>query len=285
MIKKMKWKRLASIAMAFVMLTGFGAETNAAANKVIDAHDKIDLWIGDSRSVLIYQDLMYTNTGVAYGSKLAKKKGYIVLKYGEVYAGRGTGFNFMRGAHKKITSIVKKPGRQNIVFASGVNDMWNPALSPYKKRSNGKVVAASPETLAKAYWKWYYKKYITVYKDDHFYLMSVNPMYTNLYAKKTLLTNSKVVRFNNTLKKLAARYNCKNVTYVDTYKMVFVKSGMVHKISAYRYAAKYRKLPGLKREKSCYQLHYSTTTNQKIFNYVNNVINKEIVAASVKKKN
>ncbi len=279
MIKRIKWKRLASIALAFVMLIGYGAEANAATKKYIDAQNNISLWIGDSRTVLIYQDLMYTNTGIAYGSKLYKKNSHITLTYGEAYASRGTGYNFVKSAHKKITSVLKKPGRQNIVFASGVNDMWNPNLSPFTRKSNGKTVSATPETLARAYWRWYYKKYISVYKNDHFYLMSVNPLYTNFYAKNTLLTNKKVVRFNNTLKKLVAKYNCSNVTYVDTYNKVFVNKKLIHKASAYRYATKYRKLPGLKKEVNCYQLHYSTATNQIIYNYVNSVINKEVAAA------
>ena len=102
-------------------------------------------------------------------------------------------------------------------------------------------------------------------------------MYCTLRYRGNTVTNSKVIRFNKTLRKLVKKSGYKNVTYVDTYKNVFQKNGWVHKNSAYRYAIKYRKMNvRYMRESSSYQLHYTDSVDKKLFKYVNDFIKNDM---------
>lgn len=261
-------------AMMFVPVLPAKAGT-VVIEKYTDTKDAIDFWVGDSRTVLIYQDLMHNERGKKYASSLYKKGKYIYLKYGDCYAGRGTGYYFVKNADKKIRSVVSKQGRQNVVFGSGVNDMWNPILSPFKRKVSGKYVSAKPEVLAKEYWKLYYKRYISKYPEDKFYLLSVNPNYGVFKVAGTKLDNAKVRKFNATLKKCILSSPMKNVVYVDTYNEIFTKNRWTSNKRAYRFAASYRKLPGLLRERNSFQLHYTKAANQEIYRYVNKVISED----------
>ncbi|MDO4975930.1 MAG: hypothetical protein Q4E53_01595 [Eubacteriales bacterium] len=267
-------KKVACVLMATLMLlpaipTKAGTVT---IEKYVDASDAINLWVGDSRTVLIYQDLMYNVRGKGYASSLFKKGRYIYLKYGDCYAGRGTGYYFVKNADKTIRSTISQPGRQNVVFGSGVNDMWNPILSPFKKRIGGKLVSENPEVLAREYWKLYYKRYISRYPEDRFYLLSVNPVYGTTKLEGTKLNNAKIKRFNATLKKYIKNSPMKNVVFVDTYNDIFIKRKWANCKKAYRYAATYRKLPGLLKERNSFQLHYTRAADQEIYRYVNKTI-------------
>ena len=240
-MKKKLLTKVAAVAMAAVMLLGSNITSQAATKKNIDTNDAISLWVGDSRTVLIYQDMdMRAPNGTTYRNKARVEGKYLMLKYRDCYAGRGTGYNLVRSGSTRIQNVVRKAGRQNVVFASGVNDIYNPGVSPFRSYVSGRVAPASPEILATQYWK-LYKSFISKYPEDHFYLLSVNPVYCTLRYRGNTVTNSKVIRFNTTLRKLVRKSGYKNVTYVNTYKNVFQKNGWVHKKSAYRYALKYRK--------------------------------------------
>ena len=90
------------------------------------------------------------------------------------------------------------------------------------------------------------------------------------------MTNDKVVRFNKKMKSLIAKSSFENVSYVDTYKNIFKKQGLIHKKSAYRYALKYRTTNvRYMRESSSYQLHFSDKVNKMIYNYVNQFIEQD----------
>ena len=258
-MKKSLLTKVMALAMAAVMLFSFNTTSQAATKKNIDTNDAISLWVGDSRTVLIYQDMdMRAPNGTKYRNKARVEGKYLMLKYRDCYAGRGTGYNLVRGGRTRIQNVARKAGRQNIVFASGVNDIYNPQVSPFRSYvGGGRVAPASPETLATEYWK-LYESFISKYPEDHFYLLSVNPVYCTLRYRGNTVTNSKVIRFNKTLRKLVKKSGYKNVTYVDTYKNVFQKNGWVHKKSAYRYAIKYRKMNvRYMRESSSYQLRFS----------------------------
>ena len=277
-MKKSLLTKVMALAMAAVMLFSFNTTSQAAAKKNIDTNDTISLWVGDSRTVLIYQDMnMRAPNGTKYRNKARVEGKYLMLKYRDCYAGRGTGYNLVRGGRTRIQNVARKAGRQNIVFASGVNDIYNPQVSPFRSYvGGGRVAPASPETLATEYWK-LYESFISKYSEDHFYLLSVNPVYCTLRYRGNTVTNSKVIRFNKTLRKLVKKSGYKNVTYVDTYKNVFQKNGWVHKKSAYRYAIKYRKMNvRYMRESSSYQLHYTDSVDKKLFKYVNDFIKNDM---------
>ena len=277
-MKKSLLTKVMALAMAAVMLFSFNTTSQAAAKKNIDTNDTISLWVGDSRTVLIYQDMdMRAPNGTKYRNKARVEGKYLMLKYRDCYAGRGTGYNLVRGGRTRIQNVARKAGRQNIVFASGVNDIYNPQVSPFRSYvGGGRVAPASPETLATEYWK-LYESFISKYPEDHFYLLSVNPVYCTLRYRGNTVTNSKVICFNKTLRKLVKKSGYKNVTYVDTYKNVFQKNGWVHKKSAYRYAIKYRKMNvRYMRESSSYQLHYTDSVDKKLFKYVNDFIKNDM---------
>ena len=60
--------RTAAALMAAAVLFGGGMTAQAAEN--VDTQDDISLWVGDSRTVLIYQDLnMKAPNGTAYRNK------------------------------------------------------------------------------------------------------------------------------------------------------------------------------------------------------------------------
>lgn len=244
--------------------------------KNIDTRDNISLWIGDSRTVLIYQDLnMKSKKGVKYRSKTKierfQGRNYLMLKYRNCYAARGIGYNFFKSALPKIKQTVKRKGTQNIVLASSVNDLYNAQLNPFSH--NG--IAASPEKMAKEYWKLYKENLIKKYPNDYFYLVSINPVYCTLHYRGNVVTNDMVVRFNKKLKSLIAKSSFGNVSYVDTYKNIFKKQRLIHKKSAYRYDLKYRTTNvRYMRESSSYQLHYSDKVDKKIYKYVNGFIDK-----------
>ncbi len=266
-----------AMLLTAALLTGAGVNVQAAA-KNVDNQDHISLWVGDSRTVLIYQDLnMKAPNGTAYRNKAYVKGKYLMLKYRDCYAGRGTGYYLIRESIPKVKKVAAKPGRQNIVFASGVNDLYNTQLNPFHRYSGkGKAVTASPEILAEKYWELYKNYFIKEYPEDHFYLMSINPVYTPLYYRGNSVNNNKIVRFNKKLKSLINQSSYKNVSYVNTYKNVFKKQGLIHKKSAYRYAAKYRRMPvRYMKESSCFQLHYSTEVDKQIYQYVNQFIARD----------
>ena len=56
-MKKSLLTKVMTLAMAAVMLFSFNMTSQAAAKKNIDTNDTISLWVGDSRTVLIYQDM------------------------------------------------------------------------------------------------------------------------------------------------------------------------------------------------------------------------------------
>ena len=148
---------MTTMLLAAAMLAGAGTTAQAAA-KNIDTRDNISLWVGDSRTVLIYQDLnMKAPGGVSYRSKARVEGKYLMLKYRDCYAGRGTGYSLVEEAIPVVENVVSEPGRQNVVFNSGVNDLYNTELNEFYTRVGGKRVPASPETLAKQYWKLYKK--------------------------------------------------------------------------------------------------------------------------------
>ena len=61
----MKLFKIAIPVILLFFLCSFQANT-----KVIDTNDVISLWVGDSRTVLIYQDLnMKSKKGISYRSK------------------------------------------------------------------------------------------------------------------------------------------------------------------------------------------------------------------------
>lgn len=275
----MRKKLISKVTMALtaaVLLAGANSTVQAAAAN-IDTNDSISLWVGDSRTVLIYQDLnMKAKNGTAYRNKAKVQGKYLLLKYRDCYAGRGTGYNLVEESIPKVTQVVSKQGRQNVVFASGVNDIYNAQLNPFSVRVGGKNVPASPEKLAKKYWKLYKKNFIKKYPEDHFYLMSVNPVYCTLWYGGGSVTNSKIVKFNNTLKSLIEKSSYQNVSYIDTYKNIFKKQGLIYKKSAYRYALKYRTTNvRYMRESSSYQLHYSEEVDKQIYQYVNQFIESD----------
>ena len=267
--------RTAAALMAAAVLFGGGMTAQAAEN--VDTQDDISLWVGDSRTVLIYQDLnMKAPNGTAYRNKARVSGGYLYLTYRDCYAARGSGYDLVLKADSKIKSVVDKEGRKNVVFSSGLNDLYKTEVNPFSTRVNGKKVTASPETLAKKYWKLYKKNYIKKYPEDHFYITSMNPVYSALYYRGNSVTNDKVVRFNKKMKSLIAKSSFENVSYVDTYKNIFKKQGLIHKKSAYRYALKYRTTNvRYMRESSSYQLHFSDKVNKMIYNYVNQFIEQD----------
>lgn len=248
--------------------------------KNIDTDDNISLWIGDSRTVLIYQDLnMKSKNGTSYRSKAKIERfnstSYLMLKYRDCYAARGIGYNFIKNSMPKIKSVAKKKECQNIILSPSVNDIYNTRLNSFYYYNNRKRVPASPEKLAKKYWKLFKKELIKKYKDDHFYILSINPVYRPLKYQGNTVTNEKIVRFNKTMKNLIAKSSFENVSYVDTYKNIFKKQGLIHKKSAYRYALKYRTTNvRYMRESSSYQLHYSDKVNKMLYKYVNDFIDK-----------
>ena len=275
-MRKNRIIKMTTMLLAAAMLAGAGTTAQAAA-KNIDTRDNISLWVGDSRTVLIYQDLnMKAPGGVSYRSKARVEGKYLMLKYRDCYAGRGTGYSLVEEAIPVVENVVSEPGRQNVVFNSGVNDLYNTELNEFYTRVGGKRVPASPETLAKQYWKLYKKNFIKKYPEDYFYLMSLNPIYKPLHYQGNTATNSMVVRFNKKLKSLIEKSPYENVTYLDTYKNIFKKQGLIHKKSAYRYALKYRRLPiRYMKESSSYQLHYTTEVDEQIYNYVNNFMGND----------
>lgn len=261
------------IGVVLFIVCFFSFSTDSMAQN-IDTKDNISLWVGDSRTVLIYQDLnMKSKKGIKYRSKAKienfQGKNYLMLKYRDCYAARGVGYNFFKSAVSKISQVAKKKGKQNIVLASSVNDLYNIQLNPFSHDG----IAASPEILAKKYWKLYKKNLIKKYPNDNFYLLSINPVYCTLRYRGNSVTNDKVIRFNKKLKSLIAKSSFTNVSYVDTYKYIFKKQGLLHKKSAYRYALKYRTTNvRYMRESSSYQLHYSDKVNKMVYNYVNQFI-------------
>lgn len=132
-MKKSLLTKVMALAIAAVMLFSFNTTSQAAAKKNIDTNDTISLWVGDSRTVLIYQDMnMRAPNGTKYRNKARVEGKYLMLKYRDCYAGRGTGYNLVRGGRTRIQNVARKAGRQNIVFASGVNDIYNPQVSPFR---------------------------------------------------------------------------------------------------------------------------------------------------------
>lgn len=273
----MKKKWITRIAVAFLtatLLLGRGTAIQAAGS-YIDTRDNISLWVGDSRTVLIYQDLdIRSPKGILYRDMEKARGKYITLKYRDCYAERGSGYNFVVKSIAKVKKTVAKEGRQNVVFASGVNDIYKTDVNPFAILSKGKRTTASPETLAKQYWKLYKKNFIKKYPEDYFYLMSVNPVYCSMQYRGNSVTNSKIDRFNKKLKSLVEKSSFANVFYVDTNTNVFKKQGLTYKKSVYRYAAKYRTLPLLQKESANFQLHYSDKVNKKLYKYVNQFIAK-----------
>lgn len=259
-----------------VLLAGISSSVQASAANV-DTKDNISLWVGDSRTVLIYQDLnMKAKNGTAYRDKARVSGGYLYLTYRDCYAARGTGYNFAKKGVAKAAKVASKEGRQNIILSSGVNDLYKTEVNPFSTRVGGKRVTASPEVLAKKYWELYKKNLIKKYPEDHFYITSLNPVYCPLYYKGNSVTNNKVKRFNKKLKGLIEKSSFTNVSYVDTYKNIFKKQGLIHKKSTYRYALKYRTTNvRYMRESSSYQLHYSEEVNKQIYQYVNQFIEQD----------
>ena len=235
--------------------------------KVIDTEDVISLWVGDSRTVLIYQDLnMKSKKGISYRSKARVEGRFLMLKYRDCYAGRGTGYDFVRKGIPKVRKTIRKKGRQNVIFSSGVNDIYNPSVHPFSS-------TISPESLAVKYWELYKNQCIKKYPEDHFYIQSINPIYKPLYYRGHSVTNEKIKRFNKKMKSLIKHSKYKNVRYIDTYKNIFVKEKLITKKKTYRYALKYRKMKvRYMRESSSFQLHYSTKVDKKIYRYVNQFI-------------
>lgn len=267
--------KAAATLMAAVILAGSGSVAQAAEN--VDTQDNISLWVGDSRTVLIYQDLdMKAPNGKAYRDKARVSGGYLYLTYRDCYAARGSGYDLAVNAMTKAVKVVGKEGRQNVVLSSGLNDLYKTEVNPFSTRVKGKKVTASPEVLAKKYWKLYKKNLIKKYPEDRFYITSLNPVYCPLYYRGNSVTNDKVIRFNKKLKSLIAKSSFTNVSYVDTYKYIFKKQGLLHKKSAYRYALKYRTTNvRYMRESSSYQLHYSDKVNKMVYNYVNQFIGQD----------
>lgn len=69
-MKKSLLTKVMALAMAAVMLFSFNTTSQAAAKKNIDTNDTISLWVGDSRTVLIYQDMnMRAPNGTKYRNK------------------------------------------------------------------------------------------------------------------------------------------------------------------------------------------------------------------------
>lgn len=263
--------------MSAALLSGAATHVQAAP-KNIDNNDNISLWVGDSRTVLIYQDMdMRAPNGTAYRKKARVEGKFLMLRYRDCYAGRGTGYYFVKEGIPKVKAVAEKTGCQNIVLASGVNDIYNTQLNPFRSYvGKGRSIAASPETLAVKYWELYKDNFISKYPEDHFYLMSINPVYTPLRYRGNIVTNSKIVKFNKKLRSLIEESSYDNVSYVNTYNQIFKRQGLIHKKSAYRYAAKYRRMPvRYMRESSCFQLHYSTEVDLQIFDYVNQFIEEE----------
>lgn len=274
-MKKNAMAKAAATLMAAVILAGSGSAAQAAEN--VDTQDNISLWVGDSRTVLIYQDLdMKAPNGKAYRDKARVSGGYLYLTYRDCYAARGSGYDLAVNAMTKAVKVVGKEGRQNVVLSSGLNDLYKTEVNPFSTRVKGKKVTASPEVLAKKYWKLYKKNLIKKYPEDRFYITSLNPVYCPLYYRGNSVTNDKVIRFNKKLKSLIAKSSFTNVSYVDTYKYIFKKQGLLHKKSAYRYALKYRTTNvRYMRESSSYQLHYSDKVNKMVYNYVNQFIGQD----------
>ena len=273
-------KRKHNLFIILIMLLStcfFRIEVSA---KNIDTDDNISLWVGDSRTVLIYQDLnMKSKKNVSYRSKAKierfNSRSFLMLKYRDCYAARGIGYDFIKKSIPKIKSIVKKRDCQNIVLSPSVNDIYNTRLNSFYYYGNGKRIPASPEKLAKKYWKLFKTELVKKYTDDHFYILSINPVYCPLKYQGNTVTNEKIVRFNKKMKSLIAKSSFENVSYVDTYKNIFKKQGLIHKKSAYRYALKYRTTNvRYMRESSSYQLHFSDKVDKKIYKYVNGFIDK-----------
>ena len=274
-MKKNAMAKAAATLMAAVILAGSGSAAQAAEN--VDTQDNISLWVGDSRTVLIYQDLdMKAPKGKAYRDKARVSGGYLYLTYRDCYAARGSGYDLAVKAMTKAVKVAGKEGRQNVVLSSGLNDLYKTEVNPFSTKVKGKKVTASPEVLAKKYWKLYKKNLIKKYPEDRFYITSLNPVYCPLYYRGNSVTNDKVIRFNKKLKSLIAKSSFTNVSYVDTYKYIFKKQGLLHKKSAYRYALKYRTTNvRYMRESSSYQLHYSDKVNKMVYNYVNQFIGQD----------
>lgn len=88
-MKKSLLTKVMALAMAAVMLFSFNTTSQAAAKKNIDTNDTISLWVGDSRTVLIYQDMnMRAPNGTKYRNKARVEGKYLMLKYRDCYAGR-----------------------------------------------------------------------------------------------------------------------------------------------------------------------------------------------------
>ena len=69
-MKKSLLTKVMALAIAAVMLFSFNTTSQAAAKKNIDTNDTISLWVGDSRTVLIYQDMnMRAPNGTKYRNK------------------------------------------------------------------------------------------------------------------------------------------------------------------------------------------------------------------------
>ena len=81
-MKKSLLTKVMALAMAAVMLFSFNTTSQAAAKKNIDTNDTISLWVGDSRTVLIYQDMdMRAPNGTKYRNKARVEGKYLMLKY------------------------------------------------------------------------------------------------------------------------------------------------------------------------------------------------------------
>ena len=69
-MKKSLLTKVMALAMTAVMLFSFNTTSQAAAKKNIDTNATISLWVGDSRTVLIYQDMdMRAANGTKYRDK------------------------------------------------------------------------------------------------------------------------------------------------------------------------------------------------------------------------
>ena len=102
--------------MAAAVLFGGGMTAQAAEN--VDTQDDISLWVGDSRTVLIYQDLnMKAPNGTAYRNKAKVSGGYLYLTYRDCYAARGSGYDLVLKADSKIKRVVIR--RKLIRFPPG----------------------------------------------------------------------------------------------------------------------------------------------------------------------
>ena len=172
--------KVATLLTAAVLLTGTGSAVQASAAN-IDTNDNISLWVGDSRTVLIYQDLdMRANNGIAYRDKARVSGGYLYLTYRDCYAARGSGYDLAQKGVAKAVKVVSKAGRQNVILSSGLNDLYKTEVNPFSTRVRGRKVTASPEVFAKKYWKFHKKNLIKKYPEDRFYITSLNPVYCPL---------------------------------------------------------------------------------------------------------